>query len=115
MPDYLSLSERQLLRRFADLLAQRAPGHVRAIRVFGSRARGDSDEHSDLDVAVEPDGDAVIAELRRTSLDAAWDAMEELDLREMMLSPVILPMDGRGLASVVAEQGLLVWTPERTG
>lgn len=115
MPDYLSLSERRLLGRFAELMEERAPGRIRAIRVFGSRARGDSDEDSDLDVAIEPAGGETVAGLRRMAPDAAWDAMEEMDLREVMLPPVILPMDGRGLAGVVEEEGLLVWPPGRPG
>jgi hypothetical protein len=47
--------------------------------------------------------------LQRAAVDAAWDAMEATRLERLMLAPVVLPMDGAGLAGVVAQEGRLVW------
>lgn len=106
----LSPAEERLLARFAELLAGRAPGRVAALRVFGSRARGDSDEHSDLDVAVEPArADEDRWALGRVALDAALDAMEELGLTRLDLSPKVIALDGVGIAEVVEREGLVVW------
>ena len=108
MTTRLSPAEERLLARFAVLLDAAAPGRVRALRVFGSRARGASHEGSDLDVAVEPVAAADMGALRRQAIDAAWEAAAELSLEALALAPVVLPMDGRGLASAVAREGRLL-------
>ena len=46
--------ETQLVRDLAALLLVRGLP-VKSLRIFGSRARGHSSEHSDLDIAVELD------------------------------------------------------------
>ena len=68
MAHALSPAEEALLRDFMARLRAAAPvGAIAAIRVFGSRARGDSNERSDLDVAVELAGEAVSALVGATS------------------------------------------------
>jgi predicted nucleotidyltransferase len=54
MPRFLSPAEDRLIDRFLDLLLQRLPhGTLRSVTLFGSRARGDAPEESDIDLAVE--------------------------------------------------------------
>jgi hypothetical protein len=50
-----SVSERTLLAAFAAAVRQRFGSRVRALQVFGSRARGDSHADSDIDVFVASD------------------------------------------------------------
>jgi predicted nucleotidyltransferase len=109
MPFRPSPSEDLLLEEFRRRLLLAAPGQVAALRVFGSRARGTSNERSDLDVAVEPGPGAERQRLQRAAIGAAWEAMEALRLEELMLAPVVVPMDGRGLAAVIVREGALIW------
>ncbi|MCP4965850.1 MAG: nucleotidyltransferase domain-containing protein [bacterium] len=51
----------ELLRRLADIVAEEAPAVRRAI-LFGSLARGDADEESDIDIALVWDDDALQSE-----------------------------------------------------
>lgn len=48
----LSDQDRDLLRRFEARVREALPGRVERVVAFGSRARGDHEEDSDLDVAV---------------------------------------------------------------
>jgi hypothetical protein len=98
MPHTLSPAEDLLLARFLTRLqAGAGTDAIRRVRVFGSRVRGGSEEHSDLDVAVEA-ADA-----------AAEEAMTVLGLHALALAPVVLAPGDRGLASVVAQEGLTLW------
>lgn len=47
-----SVADRPLLNELRDHLLARLPGRVRRIVLFGSRARGEFDESSDVDVLV---------------------------------------------------------------
>jgi len=53
----LTPGEQDVVRRFCAGL-KKLPNLPRSVAVFGSRAKGDSHAHSDLDVAVLMDGDA---------------------------------------------------------
>ena len=65
-----------LYRLVEDLAAQ---PHVRRVWLFGSRARGDADEHSDIDLAVEA---------------PAADRREWLDIcRRVEEAETLLPID----------------------
>jgi predicted nucleotidyltransferase len=48
----LSDQDRDLLQRFEARVREALPGRVERVVAFGSRARGDHEEDSDLDVAV---------------------------------------------------------------
>ncbi|MDO9711441.1 nucleotidyltransferase family protein [Paracraurococcus lichenis] len=111
MPHRLSPAEDRLLQSFvAHLTAQAPAGAVRAVRVFGSRARGGSDEQSDLDVAIELREGADRDALHRLVADLAWEAMEERDAHDLALAPVVLPPGPRtGLRDAVARDGIEIW------
>ncbi|MBW1991033.1 MAG: nucleotidyltransferase domain-containing protein [Deltaproteobacteria bacterium] len=63
--------EKQVLDKFKALLQQRLPRHQ--IILFGSRARGDAEPYSDLDVLVLIDG-VVDEAIREWVSDCAWEA-----------------------------------------
>jgi predicted nucleotidyltransferase len=106
MPHTLSPAEDLLLARFLTRLqAGAGTDAIRRVRVFGSRVRGGSEEHSDLDVAVEAADAADIPRLRRLANAAAEEAMTALGLHALALAPVVLAPGDRGLVSVVAQEG----------
>jgi predicted nucleotidyltransferase len=74
----------------AKKLKERLSGVVRLMdfRVFGSRARGDEDEYSDLDVFVEVP--SLDKPLKEKILDVVWEVGFE---NFMVLSPLIFTKD----------------------
>ena len=63
--------EKYVLDRFKDLLKERLPQHQ--IIMFGSRARGDAEPYSDMDIIVIIDG-MVDEAAREWVSDCAWEA-----------------------------------------
>jgi DNA polymerase sigma len=63
--------EKQVLEKFKALLRERLPRHQ--IIMFGSRARGDAELYSDLDLMVIIDG-VVDDAIREWVSDCAWEA-----------------------------------------
>lgn len=96
------------LGRYATALRARYGDAVLQIRLFGSWARGEAHEESDIDVAV------VLAEVdwdtRRAVIDMATDIGLELDL---LLSPTLL--DRRTFEAWRAQERPLVMDIEREG
>jgi uncharacterized protein len=71
LPSTLSASEVAAIREFVDAARSTLGTQLKAVRLFGSRARGEGHEQSDLDLAliVEPGG-----RTRRVALyDLAFD------------------------------------------
>ena len=54
----MTTQERQVLRRFKEILTDVLKDRAVVVRLFGSKARGDDREDSDLDVLVIVSGDA---------------------------------------------------------
>ncbi len=77
-------------RTTAEQLKRRLSGIVQLVdfKVFGSRARGDSDEYSDLDVFIEVE--TIDPALRDAVSDAVWEVGYQ---NYMVISPLIFTRD----------------------
>jgi predicted nucleotidyltransferase len=105
------LSLRPALDAYATRLRTRFGGRFRELRLFGSYARGEATEHSDVDVLVIVDG---LTEMERlTVVDEATAVMLETGL---CLAPLPLSRDKleelrrreRALARTLDEEGIPV-------
>lgn len=67
----MNSTDRTILERFKQILMQRVP--LDSMIVFGSRARGDAEPESDLDIIVVLADDSTDADRDRVS-DCAWEA-----------------------------------------
>jgi uncharacterized protein len=74
------------LREYRRLLQIEFGSRLLSLRLFGSRARGDADEHSDADVSVVVDR---LTEAERTRVvDLALDAWRHAGYRGPLISPL---------------------------
>ena len=78
--------ETEALDRLAGFARRRFGPRLRALTLFGSRARGEGHEHSDVDVLVVVD-DLTHAETRELT-DLCGDLLTELSV---LLSPLAVP------------------------
>lgn len=70
----LSATERRVLRMLKSRLVKLMGKRLKAMRVFGSKARGDAGPHSDLDVFI------MVAGLTREEKRAILDVIVELEV-----------------------------------
>jgi transcriptional regulator with XRE-family HTH domain len=104
----LSPFEWELLGRLVSHLS--AIKAVQRILVFGSRARGQSNEHSDLDVAVVTD--SMDPSSRSAVEEAKWRALPE----DAFLYANVVTIRGEGLVADTAfsrnlsKEGVEIWT-----
>lgn len=76
--DQLSQTEREAINAFVHELADRFNERILSVRLFGSRARGDAQSDSDVDIAVIVDEDD--SELRKSIRHLATDVLLEQGL-----------------------------------
>jgi len=108
-----SFLEKEVLRNFSRLVEKEIPEALQII-VFGSRARGDSDEGSDLDVAVIFDMPSAGKEMWDRIWDIKWRVLESFDAEEFPLSLTLITMkdlESRdfGLENAVKKEGIVIW------
>lgn len=106
---WLSPTEWAALETFVDQVRSRYGGLVHRITLFGSRARGEGHEESDLDVAVILTGDE--GKLRPTLIDLATDIFIQTGIK---ISPLVLSQRSfdalvqmeRGIAVAIQHEGV---------
>jgi predicted nucleotidyltransferase len=77
----MTKEERKALDEFVLAVRQRYGARLHDVLVFGSRARGDNRDDSDVDVAVIfEDADWSYWTRKFELLDMSWEAFSELDL-----------------------------------
>ncbi len=82
----LTRKDRTIAREFQQRLMAIVP--VLDMRVFGSRARGDATEESDLDVFIEVE--TLTKTLRERIFDLAWEVGFEMD---RVISTIVVTRD----------------------
>jgi predicted nucleotidyltransferase len=112
----LSFLEKEILKRLSSIIEKEMP-EASQIIVFGSRARGGSDENSDLDVAVIIDAPAISKEIWERIWDIKWRVLESFNSEEfpLSLSPITLNdfiSRDFGLEEAIKTEGIRIW--ERT-
>lgn len=106
---WLSPTESAALTRFADQVRARYRDRVKRAVLFGSRARGEGHEESDLDVAVILTG--ADQAVRRALIDLSTDIFLETEIK---VSPMVLSPDDfdtllrlrRGVALAIQDEGI---------
>ena len=104
----LSTADRNVATTFKHRMRSVSP--VLDMRVYGSRARGDADSESDLDIYIELE--SVTPQLRRRISEVAWEVglemdrvistlvvtREQLEHGPMGVNPIILNVQAEGVA-----------------
>src|SRR4030042_155538 len=112
-----SFLEKEVLRNFSRLVEKEIPEALQII-VFGSRARGDSDEGSDLDIAVIFDMPFVGKDMWDRIWGIKWRVLESFDAEEFPLSLTLLTikdLESRdfGLENAIkCGEGIVIWERE---
>jgi uncharacterized protein len=105
------MSLQPALDAYAARLRARFGGRLRAIVLFGSWARGEADEDSDVDILVQVDGLSP-----REALDAAGDVAAVILATNVPLAPVLMSTERvqvlraaeRGFVAAVDAEGIVL-------
>jgi len=104
----LSVTEIAALARFAGMVKQRLGAACAELILFGSRARGEGHEDSDLDVLVRVKG--LTRGQRRAVQDAAHDVNEGFSffVNPCVVADEAWPTSAPALAREIAKDGILL-------
>lgn len=107
----LSPTEEKVIELFINTLESKLPEATKII-LFGSRARGSSNEESDLDIAIVVK-DKVKKGLWEKLWEIKWETLERLLLEEFPLSLFPLTEEEMNLNTPIIEEikkeGVILW------
>lgn len=109
----LSFIEERILRHLVSLIEEKIP-EARSMILFGSRARGESDEESDLDLAIILDVPGIKKEHWERIWDLKWKVLESLGTEEFPLSLILVTLDDlvaekSGFEKELESKGIVIW------
>lgn len=108
---YLSFAEEKIAELLSSTVEERLPEATKLI-VFGSRARGSSNEDSDLDIAVLVKS-SVNKTLWENLWDIKWQVLEKLFLEEFPLSLMVISEkefnSDTALIREIKKDGVIIW------
>ena len=100
--------------RHLFLCVEREIAEAQKIILFGSRARGESDEDSDMDVAIVVNATHIDSTLWERLWDIKWRVLESLNSEEFPLSLMPITMtdfiaEESGIIKEIKREGIVVW------
>jgi len=108
---YLSSTEEKIIELLSSTLEKKLPEAIRLL-IFGSRARGLSNEDSDLDIAVVVKSSAE-KNLWMRLWSIKWEILEKLNLEEFPLSLIFLSEEDfnsdSALIHEIKKDGVILW------
>ncbi len=112
-PETLTPLEEVLINRFIEVIS--SSKDVESVYLFGSRARGEGDIESDIDIAVVVKDREMIKDVTRRVVDASIKIGEELDISgELTLSPIVIEealLKGDiGIGKRIRDEGVFLWS-----
>lgn len=108
-----SFLENEVLKKFSTIIEKEVTEAIQIV-IFGSRARGDSNEGSDLDIAIIFNMPYITEELWKKIWNIKWSVLESLDAEEFPLSLTLITMkdlESRdfGIENVIKKEGMVIW------
>lgn len=112
---HLTRKERIALKAYQDYLLEKLPDQIERIVLFGSKARGDSQRDSDVDLLVNVNGPPIEG---LGSLDTRWRAIVEPTFDFLMdygvyISPTVMHVERvkewTPLLAHIQKDGVLLW------
>lgn len=109
----LSFTEKKVLAYLSSLIEKEIP-EAQEIILFGSRARGNSDENSDLDVAVIFNALYIDKGMWDRVWDIKWRVLESLQAEELPLSLTLITLNDLilrdfSIEKAIKREGIRIW------
>lgn len=107
----LSLEDKEILEQLKNNLVQALDDHVKIIKAFGSRVRGDAHEWSDLDVMIvvsqiNPEIKEVISQIR---YNVMWEYHFRPLISLLLYGEEEFKEASRSLMGNIEEEGVTIW------
>lgn len=104
----LTVQESRAISLFCDFLKKEAAGHVHSVILFGSRARGEGHEDSDIDLLVLLNDENYPLKIK------IWDkAYEIFDETDIVISPLVLSI--KQFEKLLEHERLIALTIQKEG